>query len=35
MKLNYEELSLFSFKINQIVGHIKSVDMEKIVWTSN
>ena len=31
MKLNYEELSLFAFKINQVVGHVKSLDINKIV----
>jgi hypothetical protein len=31
MKLNYEELSLFAFKINQIFGHVKSLDIGKIV----
>ena len=32
MKLNYEELSLFAFKINQVIGHVKSLDLNKIVW---
>ncbi len=32
MKLNYEELSLFAFKINQVIGHVKSLDLSKIVW---
>jgi hypothetical protein len=31
MKLNYEELSLFAFKINQVIGHVKSLDLSKIV----
>jgi hypothetical protein len=31
MKLNYEELSLFAFKINQVIGHVKSLDLNKIV----
>lgn len=31
MKLNYEELSLLTFKINQLVSHVKSIDLGKIV----
>ncbi len=31
MKLNYEELSLFAFKINQVIGHVKSLDLNKII----
>jgi hypothetical protein len=23
---------LFAFKINQVIGHVKSLDLNKIVW---
>jgi len=31
MKLNYEELSLVSFKVNQVAGHLKAIDLDKVV----